>query len=334
MKAVGYRANLPIENDDALVDLTLPEPVPGKHDLLVRVQAVSVNPIDVKTRKTRPASSDAPGILGYDASGVVQAVGSDVRLFKPGDAVYYAGVLNRPGSNAEYQLVDERIVGHKPETLDHAAAAAIPLVALTAGEMLFDRLHAGASTAPKTILILGGAGGVPSLAIQLARHAGLRIIASASRPESEQWVRALGAEHVVDHTQPLDEQILAMDLAPIDFVFSTHTTEQAWAALAKVIAPQGRFGLIDSPPPLDLLLYKSLSISIHWESMFTRAIHGTPDLIRQHEILDEVATLIDSGAIRGVDTQNLGTINATNLRKAHALVETGRTIGKIVLVGF
>lgn len=335
MKAVGYRANLPIDNDQALVDLDLPVPGPEKRDLLVRVQAVSVNPRDIKSRRSMPASADAPRVIGYDASGIVERVGPDATLFKPGDEVFYAGVLDRPGSNAEYQLVDERIVGRKPRTLDHAAAAAIPLVALTAGEMLFDRLCIAQNTAPpKTIFILGGAGGVPSLAIQLARHAGLTVIASASRPESEKWVRALGAQHVVDHSQPLDTQIRELKLGLVDYIFSTHTSARAWAELARVIAPQGRFGLIDEPEPLDLRPYKFQCVSIHWEAMFTRPMQNTPDMIRQHEILNEVAGLIDSGAIRAVATQNLGTINAANLRKAHALVETGTTIGKIVLSGF
>jgi len=301
----------------------------------VRIHAVSVNPRDIKSRKTLPASHDAPRVIGYDASGVVEQAGPETTLFKPGDPVFYAGVLDRPGSNAQYQLVDERIVGRKPQSLDHAAAAAIPLIALTAGEMLFDRLAVQRHAAPpKSLLMLGGAGGVPSMAIQLARHAGLTVIASASRPESEQWVRKLGAQHVVDHTRPLDAQIRQLGLGPIDYVFSTHTSEQAWTEIARVIAAQGRFGLIDEPGPLDLRLYKSLCVSIHWEAMFTRPMQNTPDILRQHQILTDVADLIDAGAIQPVGTQNLGAINAANLRKAHALIETGRTIGKIVLAGF
>lgn len=335
MKAVGYGENLPIENEHALVDLTLPDPVPEKRDLLVRVHAVSVNPRDIKSRKAMPASASAPRVIGYDASGVVERVGPDATLFKPGDAVFYAGVLDRPGSNAEYQVVDERIVGRKPESLEHAAAAAFPLVALTAGEMLFDRLQVEQhATPPKSILILGGAGGVPSLAIQLAHHAGLTVIASASRPESRRWVQDLGAQYVIDHTQPLDVQIRELGLGAIDYVFSTHTNARAWAELARVIAPQGRFGLIDEPAPLDLCLYKHLCVSIHWEAMFTRPMRNTPDMIRQHDILTQVAGLIDAGAVRPIATQNLGTINAANLRKAHALIETGGVIGKIVLSGF
>lgn len=335
MKAVGYRKNLPVDDPEALVDVALPDPVPGPHDLLVRVEAVSVNPVDTKVRRNAPAPEDAPRVLGFDASGVVERVGADVTLFRPGDAVFYAGTLDRPGSNAELQLVDERIVGHKPGSLGHAAAAALSLVALTAAEMLFDRLAIQRYAArPQTLLVLGGAGGVPSLAIQLARNAGASVIATASRPESAQWVRDMGAHHVIDHTQPLDAQIRAIGDGTVDCVFSTHTTARAWAELAGVIAPQGRFGLIDSPPALDLNLYKPRSVSVHWEYMFTRPLQATPDLIRQHEILEFIAQQVDRGALRAIDTRNLGTVNAAHLREAHALVEAGHTIGKIVLAGF
>ncbi len=335
MKAIGYTANLPIEDDRSLVDLELPIPRPGERDLLVRVHAVSVNPRDVKSRRALAASNDEPRVIGYDASGIVEKVGAGVTLFKPGDAVYYAGDITRPGSNAEFQCVDERIVGRKPVSLDHATAASLPLTALTAYELLFDRLAVPRdATPPRSIFILGGAGGVPSMAIQLARHAGLTVVASASRPESEQWVRNLGAQHVVDHTKPLDVQIKALGIGTMDYIISTHTSTRAWEELSRVITPQGRFGLIDDPEPLDLRLYKMKSVSIHWEAMFTRPMQNTPDMIRQHEILNDVADLIDSGAIRATATQNLGGITAANLRRAHALIESGHTVGKIVLSGF
>jgi len=335
VKAIGYTANLPIEDDRSLVDLELPIPQPGERDLLVRVHAVSVNPRDVKSRRALAASNDEPRVIGYDASGIVEKVGAGVTLFKPGDAVYYAGDITRPGSNAEFQCVDERIVGRKPVSLDHATAASLPLTALTAYELLFDRLAVPRdATPPRSIFILGGAGGVPSMAIQLARHAGLTVVASASRPESEQWVRNLGAQHVVDHTKPLDVQIKALGIGTMDYIISTHTSTRAWEELSRVITPQGRFGLIDDPEPLDLRLYKMKSVSIHWEAMFTRPMQNTPDMIRQHEILNDVADLIDSGAIRATATQNLGGITAANLRRAHALIESGHTVGKIVLSGF
>ncbi|MDN3565818.1 zinc-binding alcohol dehydrogenase family protein [Paeniroseomonas aquatica] len=336
MKAVGYTTKgLPIADPAALQDLVLPDPGPPLgRDLLVRVQAVSVNPRDAKSRAVFDASPDKPMVLGYDASGVVEAVGPDCALFRPGDAVFYAGVLDRPGSNAELQLVDERIVGHKPASLSHAEAAALPLTTLTAWEMLFDRLAIPRDrTAGESVLILGGAGGVPSIAIQLARVlTGLTVIATASRPESAEWVRARGAHHVLDHTRPLAAQAKA--LGPIRYVFSTHTDAAAWAEIARLIAPQGRFGLIDDPEPLDLRLVKFKSVSIHWEAMFTRPMFRTADMQRQHEILTEMATLLDQGTIRPGPATQYGSITAANLRRAHAAVEAGRVVGKIVLAGF
>jgi zinc-binding alcohol dehydrogenase family protein len=336
MRAVGYTERRPIEDEGSLGDLDLPDPVPGPRDLLVRVAAVSVNPRDLKSHKVTDATPEKPVVLGYDASGTVAAVGDAVTLFKPGDAVFYAGVLNRQGSNAELQLVDERIVGRKPASLDHAAAASLPLTALTAYEMLFDRLGVKPEGgAGESLLMIGGAGGVPSVAIQLARAlTKLTVIATASRPESERWVRDLGAHHVVNHAEPLAAQVAALGAPPVPYVFSTYTTAQAWAECARLIAPQGRFGLIDDPEPLDLRLFKFKSVSIHWEAMFTRAIFATADMIRQHEILNEVAALVDRGALRATGTQNFGAINAANLRRAHLALAEGRTIGKVVLAGF
>lgn len=337
MKAVGYHQHgLPTEDPRSLVDLTLPDPpAPQGRDLLVRVHAVSVNPRDIKSRATMPATPEKPVILGYDASGIVQAVGPDATLFQPGDAVFYAGVLNRPGSNAERQLVDERIVGRKPASLDHADAASLPLTALTAWEMLFDRLELP-STGADTLLIIGGAGGVPSIAIQAARLlTDATIVATASRPESAAWVRGLGAHHVVDHTRPLAAQLAAIaGLPPVRRIFSTHTDTTSWAEMAKIVAPQGRIGLIDDPEPLDLRIVKFKSASIHWEAMFTRPMFATSDIIRQHDILEEVATLVDAGRLRATAGQRFGVIDAANLRRAHAAIEGGKVVGKIVLEGF
>jgi zinc-binding alcohol dehydrogenase family protein len=338
MKVVAVtERGLAITDERALRDLELPDPGPPQaRDLLVRVHAVSVNPRDVKSRAAFPASPEKPLVLGYDASGVVVAAGPEATLFKPGDAVFYAGVLNRPGSNAELQLVDERIVGRKPAALDHASAASLPLTSLTASEMLFDRLGiARGGEAGEVLLVIGGAGGVPSIAIQLARAlTGLTVVATASRPESAQWVKDRGAHQVVNHAQPLPPQVAALGLPPPRYVFCTHTDAARWAEVAELIAPQGRFGLIDDPEPLDLRLVKFKSVSIHWEAMFTRPMANTFDMVRQHEILDEVAALVDAGRVRATFTEHYGAITAANLRRAHAAIESGRTMGKIVLEGF
>lgn len=340
MKAVGYfERGLTLEDERALMDLEIPDPgPPAGHDLRVRVCAVSVNPRDIKSRKALAGTTDKPMIIGYDASGVVDAVGPDVTLFHPGDEVFYAGVINRQGSNAEFQFVDERIVGRKPRTLDHATAASLPLTMLTAYETLFDRLCVPTDSCGKgqTILILGGAGGVPSSAIQLARQmTQLTVIATASRPESERWVREWGAHHVVNHAMPLPEQLASLGLTgAVQYIFSTHTDAANWAQMAAFITPQGRIALIDDPEPLDLRVMKLKSISIHWEAMFTRPMFGTPDMIRQHEILNLISEQVDAGRVRATAQQNFGTINAANLRRAHAAIETGRVVGKIVLSGF
>ena len=337
MKAIGYTARgLPIADPQSLQDLLLPDPGPPLgHDLLVRVQAVSVNPRDAKSRAVFEASPEKPMVLGYDASGIVEAVGPDCRLFKPGDAVFYAGVLDRPGSNAELQLVDERIVGHKPglarpcrgrgPAADHPdrLGDAVRPAGHPAGTVRPGR-RCWSSAAP--------AASPPSPSSSPGALTGLTVIATASRPESADWVRARGAHHVLDHTRPLAAQAKA--LGPIRYVFSTHTDAAVWAEIAKLIAPQGRFGLIDDPEPLDLRLVKFKSVSIHWEAMFTRPMFRTADMQRQHAILSEAASLLDSGILEPGPAAHYGRITAANLRRAHAAIEAGRVVGKIVLEGF
>ncbi|PPQ27068.1 zinc-binding alcohol dehydrogenase family protein [Rhodopila globiformis] len=337
MRAVGYQDSLPIEAPDALVDINLPKPRPTGRDLLVQVQAISVNPVDTKIRRRAKAEAGAWNVLGYDASGTVVATGPDAALFKPGDTVFYAGDMSRQGTNAELHLVDERIVGHKPKSLDWAQAAALPLTAITAWETLFDRLDVRRPVpgAAEAILIIGGAGGVASIAIQLARRlTGLTVIATASRPETQAWVRDLGAHHVVDHGKPLAAQVAALGLGAPGFVFSTTGTGQHLAEVTTLIAPQGRFALIDDPATLDIMPFKRKSVSVHWEFMFTRPMFHTPDMDAQNALLNEVARLVDEGQLRTTLGENFGLINAANLKRAHALIESGRARGKIVLEGF
>lgn len=336
MKAVGYKAGL-ITQDAALEDIELPEPVATGRDILVDVKAVSVNPVDYKVRRSTSPQDGEWKVLGWDAAGIVRAVGAEVTLFNPGDEVAYAGSITRPGTNAELHLVDERIVGRKPASLDWAEAAALPLTSLTAWEALFDRLDVTRPVpgAAPAILIIGGAGGVGSIAIQIARQrTDLTVIATASRPETQAWVRGLGAHHVIDHAQPLAPQIEALGIGAPAFVFSTTHTEQHAADIAQLIAPQGRFGLIDDPKGFDIMTFKRKSVSIHHELMFTRAIYGTPDMGEQGRILNAVADLVDAGTIRTTLTERLSPINAANLTQANARVESGATKGKIVLEGF
>ena len=337
MKAVGYRSPGPLDRHDALIDFEMATPVPTGHALLVRVQAVSVNPVDYKIRMGRPAEGDTPAVLGWDAVGEVVAIGDRASAFRPGDVVWYAGAINRPGTNAEFHLVDERIVGRKPASVSAAEAAALPLTSLTAHEMLFDRLRVSEPVpgAAPAILIIGGSGGVGSIAIQLLRAlTDLTVIATASRPETQAWVRELGAHHVIDHSQPLPPQIEALGIGQPGFVFSTNRTDLYIEQLTELIAPQGRFGLIDDPESFDIMPFKAKSLSVHWELMFTRSLFNTVDIGRQGEILNAVADLVDAGKIRSTVTETLGTINAANLKRAHAALETGRARGKLVLEGF
>lgn len=335
MKAVVYTQHgLPISAPLSLQDMELPMPVPGPRDLLVEVRAVSVNPVDTKIRLGSPVTE--PRVLGWDASGIVRAVGSSVTLFKEGDDVFYAGSIMRPGSNSQFQLVDERIVARKPATLDFAQAAALPLTSITAWELLFDRLKvAEGGGAGRSLLVIGAAGGVGSILVQLARKlTGLTVIGTASRDETRHWVRELGAHHVIDHTQPLRQQLEALGLPAVDIVISLTHTDKHYPAIVDVLAPQGQFALIDDPGQLDVMPLKRKSISLHWELMFTRSMFETADMVKQHELLSRVSTMIDDGTLRTTLREHFGLISAANLRRAHALIESGRTVGKIVLENF
>ena len=336
MRAVGYKRSLPIDQIEALIDLEIDKPAPQKRDLLVQVKAVSVNPVDTKVRKRADPPGGEAKILGFDATGVVAAVGPDVTLFKASDEVWYAGSIIRPGTNSEFHLVDERIVGHKPKSLDFAAAAALPLTSITAWEMLFDRFAiAQGGGEGKSLLIVGGAGGVGSIAIQLARMlTRLSVIATASRPVTRDWCKKLGAHHVVDHSKPMGEQLKGIGHRFVDYIFGVTESGQHFDTICDVIAPQGRFGLIDDPKSLDVAKLKGKSASLHWEAMFTRSTFQTADMDAQHRLLNEVATMVDKGTIRTTVAENFGKINAANLRRAHAQVESGTTRGKIVLEGF
>ncbi|PSJ37616.1 zinc-binding alcohol dehydrogenase family protein [Allosphingosinicella deserti] len=337
MKAIGYYESGSIDRDDALLDLDIPAPTPGPRDLIVRVRAVSVNPVDVKVRGGALPVEGTPKVLGWDASGVVEAVGSDVSLFEVGDEVFYAGDITRPGTNAELHAVDERIVGHKPKSLDWAQAAALPLTAITAWELLFARLRVpyGRKSGGGALLVINGAGGVGSILIQLARRlTGLTVIATASRPETQAWVRDMGAHHVIDHHQPLDAELARIGIGEVDYVAGLTATEKQLPIFPTIVAPQGHIALIDDPETFDIAPLKRKSITVSWELMFTRPMFGTNDMIEQHHLLEEVAQLVDSGLLRTTLTRTLSPIDAANLKTAHALVESGGAIGKTVLAGF
>jgi len=337
MRAIGYQTPSPIDRPDALVDIDLPKPEPRGRDLLVAVRAISVNPVDTKIRRAVPADEGTWKVLGWDAAGVVEAVGPEASLFKPGDAVFYSGDLRRPGTDAEFHLVDERLVGRKPASLDWAAAAALPLTAVTAWETLFHRIGVERPVpgTARALLVVGGAGGVGSIAIQLARRlTDLTVIATASRPETRAWVEDLGAHHVVDHREPLAPQVAALGTGAPSFVFSTTNTDQHLGDIVELIAPQGRLGVIDDPAVLDIMPFKRKSVSIHWELMFTRSLFETADMAAQGELLNEVSRLIDDGTLRTTLGEHFGVISAENLRRAHALIESGKARGKIVLEGF
>jgi len=336
MKVIAATKAVPLDDPQSLVELDVPTPTPGDRDLLVRVHAVSVNPVDTKVRA--PQADGTPRVLGFDAAGTVEAVGKDVTLFKPGDDVYYAGDITRAGSNAGYQLVDERIVGNKPESLDFAHAAALPLTAITAWELLFQRMpfSIDGGGRGKSLLVIAGAGGVGSIAIQLAKLAGFTVIATASRADSVAWCKTMGAEHVIDHREALAPQLAKLGFAQIDVALNLADTARYWDALGELLAPQGHVGLIVEPSgPLQIGdPYKLKCIGIHWEMMFARARFRTDDMIEQHRLLNQVAALIDGGRLRGTHTETLGKIDAAGLREAHRRLASGGTIGKLVLAGW
>ncbi|GAB2875445.1 zinc-binding alcohol dehydrogenase family protein [Pseudoduganella ginsengisoli] len=337
MKAIAYHASLPIEHADALVDIELPAPQVSGRDLLVEVKAVSVNPVDTKIRRNVAPAEGQAKVLGWDAAGIVKAVGPDVTLFKAGDEVWYAGDLTRPGTNSELHLVDERIVGRKPASLDFGKAAALPLTAITAWEMLFDRLQVPRTPEQRgeAILIIGAAGGVGSILVQLARKlTGLTVIGTASRSDTAAWVEQLGAHYVIDHSKPLNEEIKRLGLPPVKYVAALTHTDKHFAAIADLIAPQGKLALIDDPESLDVRALKLKSVSLHWEMMFTRSMYQTDDMAQQHALLNDVAALVDSGVLKTTLGERFGAINAANLKRAHALIESNRAKGKIVLEGF
>lgn len=340
MKAVGLYKYLPIENPESLIDVKIEKPTPKGHDLLVKVKAISVNPVDTKVRAPKDKTEDTPKILGYDVAGIVEEAGESCTLFKPGDEVFYAGSITRQGGNSEFHLVDERIVGRKPSTLSFAEAAALPLTGLTAWEGLFDRMgisenEADPQNSNKSLLIIGGAGGVGSIAIQLGKYAGLTVIATASRPESIDWVKKQGADHVVNHREDLVSQVRELGFKYVDYIFCLNSTGQHYESMCELIAPQGTIGtIVESAHPLNLGLLKSKSARFVWEYMFTRAMYETEDMIRQHEILNKLSSLVDEKRIFTTLTKKLEPIHAANLRKAHSIVEQGDMIGKLVLEHF
>jgi zinc-binding alcohol dehydrogenase family protein len=348
MKAIAAPRSLPSDDSGCLLDLELPRPQAENRDLLVRVEAVAVNPVDTKVRASLTGKGP-PRVLGWDAAGVVEEIGAQVSRFRVGDPVCFAGDISRPGCNAEYVLVDERISGRKPGNLSFAEAAALPLTSLTAWEALFERLAAnppspdrvgdgggvGGGGDGRSLLILGGAGGVGSIAIQLARLSGLEVIASASRPESQAWLRQLGADHVVDHGRPLPEQLAAIGHGQVDLIANFCDTDRYWAVMAELIRPLGSIvAIVGNRQPLDLNLLRNKSVLFAWEYMFSRSLYGTPDLERQGAILERVADLVEAGQLRSTLQRTLSPINATRLRQAHAELESGRMIGKLVLAGW
>jgi len=336
MKAIGYQKSLPIEQAESLQDISLADPTPSGRDLLVEIKAISVNPVDAKMRMR---AEPAPGewqVLGWDAAGIVRSTGPEAELFTPGDKVWYAGAIDRPGTNSELHVVDERLVGSVPATLDFAQAAALPLTSITAWEILFDRLQvARDEPGDATLLIIGAAGGVGSIMVQLARHlTDLRVIGTASRPETRSWIEKLGAHEVIDHSRPLSEELKRIGAAAPRYVVGLNKTDLHFKQIVEVIAPQGKFALIDDPEPIDVRLLKRKSVSLHWELMFTRSLFTTPDMIEQHRLLEKVSRLVDEGVLQTTFNEHFGTICADHLKRAHALLESGRSCGKIVLEGF
>ena len=341
MKAIAYKKSLPITDQESLIDIELPQPIAASHDLLVRIKTIAVNPVDFKIRQNVEPESGEYKVLGWDAVGEVVATGDNVTLFNPGDLVYYAGDLTRQGSNAEYQVVDERVVGHKPKSLSDAEAAALPLTAITAWEMLFEHLNiqqqtpGNVSQTDEVILVVGAAGGVGSIMLQLAKVlTGATVIATASRESSQQWVKSLGADYVIDHRHDLKSQIDALNIGQVTHVASLNATDTYLDSYVDILAPFGRISLIDDPESLDVMKLKMKSLSLHWEMMFTRSMFKTADMIEQSHLLNRLSALVDEGLIKTTVAKNLGKINADNLKLAHSELEAGKSIGKIVLEGF
>lgn len=339
MRAIGYFQSLPIDAAESLVDIELPIPTATGHDLLVRVEAIAANPVDYKIRKNRAPQADKAEVLGWDAAGTVVAVGELVSLFKVGDPVFYAGALNRPGANSEFHLVDERLVGAKPQNLSFADAAALPLTAITAWELLFDRLQLDLTSPQfqqKVLLVSGAAGGVGSVLLQLARQkTDAFIIGTASRPESQAWVQQMGAHAVINHQLPLAEELARLGIKQVSHVVSLVDTAAYYDEFIAALAPQGKLALIDDPQTaLDIRPLKLKSLSLHWELMFTRSLFQTPDQIAQHQLLNAVSKMVEDGTLQSTTGQHLGQITAANLRIAHELLETGKVVGKLVLSGF
>jgi zinc-binding alcohol dehydrogenase family protein len=338
MKAVGLTRYLPIENPESLVDVVVEKPRATRRDLLVKVVAISVNPVDTKVRAPKDKVEEVPKILGWDVAGIVEEVGPNCSLFRPGDEVFYAGSIARQGGNSEYHLVDERIVGRKPASLTFAEAAALPLTSITAWEALFSRMlisHDPDTNEGKSLLIIGAAGGVGSIAIQLAKQAGLTVIGTASRSQTVDWVKSMGADYIINHHEPLLKQLQAIGFPSVPYIFCLNALEQHWAGISETVSPQGVVCAIDDPTsPLNLKLLKQKSVTFVWEFMFTRSIFETDDMIEQHLLLNRIADAVDQQKLKTTLTQVLGPISAENLRHAHKLLESNRTIGKVVLEGF
>ncbi|SDA35904.1 zinc-binding alcohol dehydrogenase family protein [Sphingomonas sp. NFR15] len=337
MKAVGFKKDGAVAGGGTLVDMDVPEPVAGPRDLIVRIKAVSVNPVDVKARVFPSAADAGPKILGFDAAGLVEAVGSEVSLFKVGDEVFYAGDITRPGTNSELHAVDERIVGRKPASLDWAEAAAMPLTAITAWELLFDRLRLprGGENGGGSLLIINGAGGVGSILIQMARRlTGLTVIATASREETIDWAAKMGAHHVIDHHKPIDEELVRIGHPTVDYVAGLSASDRYLPIFPKIVAPQGHVVFIDDPAQFDIMPLKRKSISVSLEFMFTRPMFRTSDMIAQHDMLEEISDMLDAGELKSTLVQRLSPINAEAIAEAHRVAESGKAIGKTVIEGF
>ncbi|WP_057745619.1 zinc-binding alcohol dehydrogenase family protein [Liquorilactobacillus capillatus] len=336
MKAIGFKEHLPIEDNNSLLEFAIPKPVAKGHDLLVRVEAVSVNPVDVGVRKSGHSKLQQPKIIGWDAVGVVEESGKQVTLFKKGDRVFYAGSFKRPGSNSQYQLVDERIVGHAPQTLTVDQAAAMPLTSLTAWEALFEQLaidpQARAANRAKTLLIINGSGGVGSIAVQLAHWAGLKVIASASRPETIDWVTSLGADQTVNHRKSLVTEVRNLGYKYVDFILELNDLDGHWDEMAELIKPSGHIASItENHHPVNLRKLTQKRATFAWEWMYTKSFYQTPDMISQHQILEQIAALLDQKVLKSTLTKTLTPINVRNLKEAHQLIETNHMIGKVVI---